>query len=171
MDLGPVIGAAPSGSSGKPQPVNGRVLPQVRFQTENWDKMDLDLRYESNHILRPEALPIENLSVHALLDNGKLTLSPLKFGFAEGTLNIDARVDSHAKPVAAKLNGQVQSLKLSALFPKIEKMKKPGPGSMAQLPSPGKASHWPSGWPQAMARCGCMCAMALSARNCWTWQG
>nr|WP_172415093.1 AsmA family protein [Comamonas thiooxydans] len=124
VDLGPVIGAAPSGSPDKPQPVNGKVLPQVRFQTENWDKMDLDLRYESSHILRPEALPLQNLSVHALLDNGRLTLSPLKFGLAEGTLNIDASVDSHAKPVAAKLNAQVQSLKLSALFPTIEKMKK-----------------------------------------------
>lgn len=124
VDLGPVIGAAPSGSTDKPQPVNGKVLPQVRFQTENWDKMDLDLRYESSHILRPEALPLQNLSVHALLDNGRLTLSPLKFGLAEGTLNIDASVDSHAKPVAAKLNAQVQSLKLSALFPTIEKMKK-----------------------------------------------
>lgn len=129
VDLGPVIGAVPSGSPDKPQPVNGKVLPQVRFQTENWDKMDLDLRYESSHILRPEALPLQNLSVHALLDNGKLTLSPLKFGLAEGTLNIDAHVDSHAKPVAANLNGQVQSLKLSALFPKIEKMKK----SLGQL--------------------------------------
>lgn len=124
VDLGPVIGAAPSGSPDKPQPVNGKVLPQIRFQTENWDKMDLDLRYESSHILRPEALPLQNLSVHALLDNGKLTLSPLKFGLAEGTLNIDASVDSHARPVAAKLNTQVQSLKLSALFPTIEKMKK-----------------------------------------------
>ncbi|MGE8443751.1 MAG: AsmA family protein [Comamonas testosteroni] len=124
VDLGPVIGAAPSGSTDKPQPVNGKVLPQVRFQTENWDKMDLDLRYESSHILRPEALPLQNLSVHALLDSGRLTLSPLKFGLAEGTLNIDASVDSHAKPVAAKLNAQVQSLKLSALFPTIEKMKK-----------------------------------------------
>ncbi|MGD9756456.1 MAG: AsmA family protein [Comamonas sp.] len=124
VDLGPVIGAAPSGSPDKPQPVNGKVLPQVRFQTENWDKMDLDLRYESSHILRPEALPLQNLSVHALLDNGRLTLSPLKFGLAEGSLNIDASVDSHAKPVAAKLNAQMQSLKLSALFPTIEKMKK-----------------------------------------------
>lgn len=124
VDLGPVIGAAPSGSPDKPQPVNGKVLPQVRFQTENWDKMDLDLHYESSHILRPEALPLQDLSVHALLDNGRLTLSPLKFGLAEGTLNIDATVDSHAKPVAAKLNAQVQSLKLSALFPTIEKMKK-----------------------------------------------
>ncbi|MEB5965145.1 AsmA family protein [Comamonas testosteroni] len=124
VDLGPVIGAAPSGSSDKPQPINGKVLPQVRFQTGNWDKMDLDLHYESSHILRPEALPVQNLSVHALLDNGRLSLSPLRFGFAEGTLNLDAHVDSRARPVAAKLNGQVQSLKLSALFPKIEKMKK-----------------------------------------------
>ena len=124
VDLGPVIGAAPPDSPDKPQPVNGKVLPQVRFQTDNWDKMDLDLRYESSHILRPEALPLQNLSVHALLDNGRLTLSPLKFGLAEGSLNIDASVDSHAKPVAAKLNAQVQSLKLSALFPTIEKMKK-----------------------------------------------
>lgn len=123
IDLGPVIGAAPSGSS-KPKAVNGKVLPQTRFETANWDAMDLDLRYAGDHILRPEALPLQNLSVHAVLDNGKLVLSPLKFGLAQGTLTLDATVDSHAKPVRAQLKGQVSGLRLSALFPKVEAMKK-----------------------------------------------
>ena len=124
VDLGPVIGAAPSGSEAAPKPVNGKVLPQIQFETANWDKMDLDLRYDSGHIIRPQALPLQNLSLHALMDNGRLTLSPLKFGFAQGTLNFDVAIDSHAKPVAAQIKGQVQALKLSALFPKVEQMQK-----------------------------------------------
>ncbi|MEG0558514.1 MAG: AsmA family protein, partial [Comamonas sp.] len=124
QDLGPTIGATPSGSSAKPRPNNGKVLPQIRFDTANWDKMDMDLRYESSHILRPDALPLQNLKLRAQLDNGKLLLSPLQFGFAQGTLDLSTTVDSHAKPVSAQITGRVNALKLSALFPKIEKMKK-----------------------------------------------
>jgi uncharacterized protein involved in outer membrane biogenesis len=122
-DLGPVIGASPSGSS-KPKATNGKVLPQARFETANWDAMDLDLRYESGHILRPDALPLQNLSLRAVLDNGKLMLSPLKFGVAQGTLGLEATVDSHARPVRAQIKGQVTALRLSALFPKVEAMQK-----------------------------------------------
>lgn len=124
QDLGPAIGASPSGSSATPQTHNGKVLPQIRFDTENWDKMDMDLRYESGHILRPDALPVQNLKLRAQLDNGKLTLSPLQFGLAQGTLDLSTTVDSHAKPVSAQIKGQVSALKLSALFPKVEEMKK-----------------------------------------------
>lgn len=124
QDLGPAIGATPSGSSAKPQLNNGKVLPQIRFNTANWDKMDMDLRYESSHILRPDALPLQNLKLRTQLDNGKLVLSPLQFGFAQGTLDLSSTVDSHAKPVSAQITGQVNALKLSALFPKVEKMKK-----------------------------------------------
>ena len=124
VDLGPLVGAAPSGSTAAPKTSNGKVLPQIQFETAHWDKMDMDLQYDSAHIIRPQALPVQNLSVHALLNNGKLVLAPLKFGMAEGALSLDASIDSHAKPVAAQIKGQVQALKLSALFPKVEEMKK-----------------------------------------------
>ena len=124
VDLGPLVGATASGSTAKPQPSNGKVLPHIQFDTAKWDKMDLDLQYAGSHIIRPEALPLQNLSVHAKLDNGKLTLAPLKFGLAQGVLNVEATIDSHAKPVTAHIKGQVEALKLSALFPKIEQMKK-----------------------------------------------
>lgn len=124
VDLGPVIGAAPPSNGGKPQARQGKVLPQTRFETRHWDAMDLDLRYESGHILRPDALPLQNLSLRAVLDNGRLRLSPLKFGIAQGTLDLDTTVDSHAKPVEAQIQGQVSALRLSALFPKVDAMQK-----------------------------------------------
>lgn len=124
VDLGPVIGAAPLSNGGKPQARQGKVLPQTRFETRHWDAMDLDLRYESGHILRPDALPLQNLSLRAVLDNGRLRLSPLQFGIAQGTLNLDTTVDSHAKPVKAQIQGQVSALRLSALFPKVDAMQK-----------------------------------------------
>jgi uncharacterized protein involved in outer membrane biogenesis len=58
------------------------------------------------------------------MDNGVLSLSPLRFGMAKGKLDLEAVVDSGAKPPKAELKGKVQALQLSALFPEIELMKK-----------------------------------------------
>ncbi|MBK0112988.1 MULTISPECIES: AsmA family protein [unclassified Delftia] len=124
-DLGPVVGA-PSTKQGQKtrQAASGKALPTQRFDTSKWNAMDMDVRFKSDRIERPQALPIEDFSVHAVMDNGVLRLSPLRFGMAKGRLDIEAVVDSGAKPPKASLQGKVQGLQLSALFPEIELMKK-----------------------------------------------
>lgn len=124
-DLGPVVGA-PSTRQGQKtrQAASGKALPAQRFDTSKWNAMDMDVRFKSDRIERPQALPIEDFSVHAVMDNGVLRLSPLRFGMAKGRLDIEAVVDSGAKPPKASLQGKVQGLQLSALFPEIELMKK-----------------------------------------------
>lgn len=124
-DLGPVVGA-PSTKQGQKtrQAASGKALPAQRFDTSKWNAMDMDVRFKSDRIERPQALPIEDFSVHAVMDNGVLRLSPLRFGMAKGRLDIEAVVDSGAKPPKASLQGKVQGLQLSALFPEIELMKK-----------------------------------------------
>ncbi|CAB5668600.1 putative assembly protein [Delftia tsuruhatensis] len=124
-DLGPVIGA-PSTQQGQKnkEAASGKALPAQRFETRAWTAMDMDLRFRSDRIERPQALPIEDFSVHAIMDNGVLRLSPLRFGMAKGKLDIDAVVDSGPQPAKANLKGRVEGMQLSALFPEIELMKK-----------------------------------------------
>ncbi|GKS91330.1 AsmA family protein [Acidovorax sp. SUPP2539] len=125
-DLGPVLGAptgegkAEKGTSKRP----GKVLPDVAFATDRWNAMDLDLTFSGQQIVRDESLPIENLRVHAVMDNAMLTLSPLQFGVAQGKIDSTVVLDSRTKPLKAQLRGSVEGLRLSGLFPKVELMEK-----------------------------------------------
>ncbi|MFT4242283.1 MAG: AsmA family protein [Acidovorax sp.] len=122
-DLGPVVGA-PSGEGKSASTRPGKVLPDAPFATDRWNAMDMDITFTGERILRPESLPIENLSVHAVLDNAQLTLSPLRFGVAQGRIDSKVVLDSRTQPLKTQLHGTVEGLKLSALFPKVELMDK-----------------------------------------------
>ncbi len=125
-DLGPVLGAP----SGKRPPEKGthqragKVLPDVRFATERWGAMDLDLAFSGQKVVRPEALPLDHLSVRAVLQDRQLHLTPLRFGMARGRIDTDVLLDARTQPLQARLKGSVEGLQLSALFPKVELMKK-----------------------------------------------
>jgi hypothetical protein len=121
-DLGPAIGAT-SRNPDKPKRV-GKVLPDDPFDTARWDKMDLDLTYASNRIERPKAVPINALSVHALLSHGVLKLAPLDFGVAGGRFSTQIEMDPRSQPMNVSVRGDVRNLRLSALFPEVELMKK-----------------------------------------------
>ena len=121
-DLGPIVGV----HSTKPRkaPRAGKVLSDAPFAVERWDKMDLDLVFQGDRVIRPDAVPIDSLSVHALLQDAKLKLSPLDFGLAKGHFKTQVLLDSKTQPMRASLRGDVNRLQLSSLFPKIELMKK-----------------------------------------------
>jgi uncharacterized protein involved in outer membrane biogenesis len=102
----------------------GKVLPDAAFATDRWNAMDLDLAFSGQKIIRPESLPLENLSVRAVLDGGRLRLTPLRFGVAHGRIDSEVELDGRAKPLKATLQGSVNGLRLSALFPKVELMEK-----------------------------------------------
>jgi len=125
-DLGPVVGTPSeegkkqTGTSERP----GKVLPDSPFATDRWNAMDLDLVFTGERIVGSESLPIDNLNVHAILDNAQLTLSPLRFGVAQGKIDSQVVLDSRTKPLKTQVRGTVEGLKLAALFPKVELMEK-----------------------------------------------
>lgn len=125
-DLGPVVGA-PSGERPQEKGTSkrtGKVLPDAAFAIHRWNAMDLDLKFKGERIVRDESLPIENLDVHARMDNAQLTLSPLRFGVAQGKIDSTVVLDARDGPLKAQLRGSVDGLRLSALFPKVELMEK-----------------------------------------------
>lgn len=118
-DLGYLIGA---GAGAKPDPDDqrpraGRVLPVSAFQTERWHKMDVSVRFTGKHIIRPDALPIEDMETSLSMKSGVLTLDPLRFGIAGGRLQGSVRIDGLAQPASGRLQLQARGLSLTRLFP------------------------------------------------------
>ncbi len=124
-DLGPIVGTpADSGADKKESTATRKVLPDARFATDRWDAMDLDIAFLGEELLGPAALPLENLSVRAVLKNGKLSLNPLRFGIAKGRIDAQVELDSRRTPLGAQVRATVDDLQLSALFPKVALMEK-----------------------------------------------
>lgn len=126
-DLGPALGTTASDNThrGKAKGNDkGKVLPDAKFAAERWNAMDMDILFKGKNIIRPESLPLENLSLHAVMNNAQLKLAPLTFGVAEGKIESEVSIDGREPPLKAQIRGKVEGLKLSALFPKVELMKK-----------------------------------------------
>lgn len=129
-DLGPLVGGD-SNASRKARGVDvvqpgGKVLPVERFRTERWKAIDADVRYTAEHIRREKTLPITKLSTHLIMKDGVITLAPLDFGVAGGTLRSTIRLDgSGAKgnTIAATAKVSARHIQIKQLFPTIEKMK------------------------------------------------
>lgn len=127
-DLGPTIGTS------KPDNANrgregagkgrGKVLPDSKFAAERWNAMDMDITFKGRHIIRPQSLPLEDLSVRAVMENAQLKLAPLTFGVAGGKIESQVAIDGRTPPLKAQIRGTVQGLQLSELFPKVQLMKK-----------------------------------------------
>lgn len=118
VDLGPVLGTATTASA---QPSsNGKVLPNAAFATERWSTMDMDLSFTGQRVIRPNSLPLEDLSVHAVLDGAVLRLEPLHFGVAKGQIESKLVLDSRNRPLTVHMDTRVQNLRLAALFPEVE---------------------------------------------------
>jgi len=128
-DLGPLIGGD-SNASKKARGVDamqpgGKVLPVEEFRTERWKAIDADVRYAADQIIREKTLPINKLSTHLIMKDGVITLAPLDFGAAGGTLRSTIRLDgSGAKgnTIAATAKVSARHIQIKQLFPTIEKM-------------------------------------------------
>lgn len=132
QDLGPLIGvqpgtqkktAAKDEKSDKPKS-SGKVLPTQEFRTDRWRDMDADVALSADRIIYDEKRPISKLDVHLLLDNGLLTLDPLRFGFAGGTINTHLKLDGAKTPMDGRAKIGVRGLRLKQLFPNVESMEK-----------------------------------------------
>lgn len=125
-DLGPLVGAqeTPTESNDTDAPAaGGTVLPEAPFRTGRWDSVDADVKLRADRIRRPEALPIDKLVTRLQMQDSVLTLDPLEFAIAGGTLNGTIRMNGQKKPLEASARLRVRNLKLAELFPTSERAK------------------------------------------------
>jgi len=129
-DLAPLIGADSNAAKKERnadvvQP-GGKVLPVEEFKTERWNKLDADVRFAADRIVRDTAFPISKLSTHIKMDNAVLDLEPLEFAMAGGTVRSNIRLDGRGRqgPKAIKAQAKVtaRKIEIKKLFPKIEQL-------------------------------------------------
>ncbi|CAB3756289.1 cell envelope biogenesis protein AsmA [Burkholderia puraquae] len=120
-DLAPLIGADTNASKARrgaavAQPAN-KALPVEPFRTDRWKKVDADVRFTGRRIVKTSSLPITDLSTHVIMHDGVLTLDPLNFGVAGGTLASNIHLDGSGVPLKGRFSLQARHLKLKQLFP------------------------------------------------------
>ncbi|AOJ01955.1 cell envelope biogenesis protein AsmA [Burkholderia mayonis] len=119
-DLAPIIGAdtaaskAQRGDTTKQPP--GRVLPVETFRTDRWRALDADVKFTGKKLVKRADLPITDLYTHVVMQDGVLSLLPLKFGVAGGALATDARLDGSGAPLKGRFSVSARHLKLKQLF-------------------------------------------------------
>ncbi|WP_085316261.1 AsmA family protein [Derxia lacustris] len=126
-DLGPLIGVTPDAAPAKPRSGtarSGKVLPQNRFDTARWKTMDADVKFTGERVLNDASIPLADLTFHAVLDNGRLSLDPLDFGLAGGRVQASATLDSAQAPLDVALELRASRLQLARLFPELELLRK-----------------------------------------------
>jgi uncharacterized protein involved in outer membrane biogenesis len=127
-DLAPLIGAdAKPGEKAAPdttvrQPAD-KALPVAPFRTDRWNAIDANVKFTARRIVKSEDLPITDLSAHLILKDAVLTLDPLNFGMAGGTLVSTLRLDGKREPLGAAIDMTARHLKIKELFPTFDVMK------------------------------------------------
>jgi uncharacterized protein involved in outer membrane biogenesis len=97
-----------------------RVLPSEPFNVEHWRAMDADVRFTGKRVVRTQELPISDVDTRIRMDGGVLSLDPLNFGMAGGTVKATIRIDSNASPPTGKVTVDAKALKLRRLFEKVD---------------------------------------------------
>ncbi|MFM0099249.1 AsmA family protein [Paraburkholderia nemoris] len=125
-DLAPVIGADSNASKAKrgdatAQPAN-KVLPVEEFRTDRWNAIDADVKFTGRRIVKDTNLPITDLYTHVVMTDGVLSLEPLKFGVAGGSLSSDIHLDGSTTPLKGRFATSARHLKLKQLFPNFKTM-------------------------------------------------
>ncbi|MCU9951224.1 AsmA family protein [Pseudomonas sp. PDM13] len=126
-DLAPLIGADSNAEKkergvASKQPTD-KVLPVEEFRTERWRQMDADVRFTGKRIVHSDKLPFNDLDTHVVLNDGKLSLEPLRFGMAGGSLDSTIRLDGSSVPLQGSARLSARHFKLKQLFPTFEPMR------------------------------------------------
>ncbi|SDQ53960.1 hypothetical protein SAMN05443245_1756 [Paraburkholderia fungorum] len=125
-DLAPVIGADSNASKARrgdatAQPSN-KVLPVEEFRTDRWKAIDADVKFTGRRIVKSSDLPITDLYTHVVMTDGVLSLEPLKFGVAGGSLASNIHLDGSTTPLKGRFSTSARHLKLKQLFPNFKTM-------------------------------------------------
>ncbi|WP_397474873.1 AsmA family protein [Pusillimonas sp.] len=121
-DLGPLVGVDKREDKAKNQPAD-KALPVEPINTDSWGLMDADVRFKGKQIVRNENLPLDNVETHVKLDNKVLTLTPLNFGVAGGTLRTTIELNGRQDQIKARLKATARGLQLRKLLRGAESMR------------------------------------------------
>ena len=92
----------------------GKLLPDQPFDLKKLRSMDADVRLSASQV-NSTKLPLEGMTAHLKLVDGRLTVNPLDFGAAGGKLASVVHVDARQSPIRFGLETRVENLELPKL--------------------------------------------------------
>ncbi len=129
-DLAPMIGADSNASKTERgvaavQPAD-KALPVEAFRTERWTSIDADISFSAEEIVRSQGLPINKLAAKLHLQDGVLSLLPLNFDMAGGSLSSNITLDGSGRAgkdaIRAEMKVTARRLELKRLFPSLQSL-------------------------------------------------
>jgi uncharacterized protein involved in outer membrane biogenesis len=101
------------------QEASGRLLPDKPYDLSKLRSLDADVTLTAAEVNAPP-LPVRSLAGHLVLEDGLVTIDPLKLGVAGGEMNTWITMDATRDPIATTLRLQARGLDLPQLFPNAE---------------------------------------------------
>ena len=93
-----------------------RVLPDLPFDTARWQGLDADVTLAAQTLLRNKAVTLEKLQTHIVLKDTQMTLAPLDFALAGGSVKAALTLDGRKTPLNGHLKAQLRGLLLGRLL-------------------------------------------------------
>ena len=121
-DFGPVIGKSAGGKAGQSKSVASgpaKLLPQISFDSRKWGTVDAQVHFSGKSIINAGRLPFESLEMQIVLQDKLLSLQPLSFGVAGGTMSGTVRLDGAVTPIDATMDVRFKDLHLAQLTPQV----------------------------------------------------
>lgn len=114
QDLAGIFGAEPGEDgpeSGEPASAGRFVLPQKPLIEDAWRKVSADVRYRGN-ALRAGDLPLSNVVINFLLEDGQLQFAPLGFGVGDGSVDFNLDLNVTERPSHGTMEATVRGVDL-----------------------------------------------------------
>jgi uncharacterized protein involved in outer membrane biogenesis len=123
-DLGTLIGTnsatVKSARGDTARQASAKVLPVEPFNVERWNAMDADVHFTGKRVFREAQLPIQDVDTHIVMKDAVLSLDPLRFGMAGGSVQASLRIDAKTRPPNGELELDARKLQLRRLFEKVD---------------------------------------------------
>ena len=115
-DLGGFIGVDSEARPSTKPPANDRVLPAEAFSFEKLAAANADVQFRGEKIISNNT-PLTNMTAHLFITEGIMTLAPLNFGVAGGSLVSYIQMNSRQSPIVTAAEISARGLHHNQLFP------------------------------------------------------
>src|SRR5690606_36360685 len=94
------------------------VIPDKPIDLEKLKSMNAKVAMTADKVTG-SGIPLDTLTANLTLENGVLTLTPLRFGVDPGHIAMDVKVDGNAQPVRTDIKAAVQAYPINRLVGKV----------------------------------------------------
>ncbi|MER2510938.1 MAG: AsmA family protein, partial [Nitrosomonas ureae] len=128
-DFGPLIGLAPDTGAGetassaqekkaKEETESPFVLPDDSIDFKELQTINADITLRSQRV--KSKLPVDDLFLQVIIDDGHLKLAPLNFGVATGNIRTRLELNTRTQPAKSKIETEIRHVQLGEILRRFE---------------------------------------------------